>query len=280
MDPFGTSIVSPRSASVGPYRLQRSVVSITSGSGIAASCLPQTGQLGFEQAPDLLVAESPCAQPLHRRRHDALSRAQRLGELFPPVVLRHKGARAVTQLDDALVLQLAVGLGDGVRVDHEFLRERPDARQLLPGPEGPRLDGVLHLLHQLEVDWNAERRIGPEEHRIAVQSDCTTVIAQCDCVPRLDEKSGGKVSRGRDRAQNWRIRVSQPSNLAAAAVSHARYASGDSGAVRETSAMSLRAAFFAFCMPMRINDCASAVAPAEFTVMDSAAMSSRSFGIG
>ena len=41
---------------------------------------------------------------------------------------------------------------------------RPDTRQLLSRPERTRLAGVLHLLHQLEVDGNARRRIRPEEH--------------------------------------------------------------------------------------------------------------------
>src|SRR5213082_4264829 len=41
------------------------------------------------------------------------------------IELRH-GAGAVAQLDDALVLQLPVGFRDGVRIDHEFLDERPD----------------------------------------------------------------------------------------------------------------------------------------------------------
>ena len=75
-----------------------------------------------------------------------------------------EGAGAMAQLDHALVLELAVGLGDGVRVDHELLRQRPDARQLLARPQRAGFDAVLHLLHQLEVDGNARRGIGPEQH--------------------------------------------------------------------------------------------------------------------
>ena len=73
-------------------------------------------------------------------------------------------AGAVAQLDDALVLELAVGLGDGVRVDHELLRERADARQLLARAQRAGFDAVLHLLHQLEVDGHAGRGVGPEQH--------------------------------------------------------------------------------------------------------------------
>ena len=72
------------------------------------------------------------------------------------------------QLDDAFVLQLAVGLGHRVRVDHELLGQRADAGQLLAGTEGARFDAVLHLLHQLEVDGNTRRRVGTEEHTATV----------------------------------------------------------------------------------------------------------------
>ena len=73
-------------------------------------------------------------------------------------------AGAVAQLDDAFVLELAVGLGHGVRVDHELLRQRPDAGQLLARPQRAGFDAVLHLLHQLEVDGNTRRGIGPKQH--------------------------------------------------------------------------------------------------------------------
>jgi hypothetical protein len=70
----------------------------------------------------------------------------------------------VPQLDDPFVFELAVGLGHGVRVDYELLRQGPDARQLLPRPERPGFDRVLHLLHQLEIDRHARRWIGAEQH--------------------------------------------------------------------------------------------------------------------
>src|SRR5262249_44895865 len=84
-------------------------------------------------------------------------------------------ARAVLELDHTFVLELAIRLGDRVRVDHELFRERPDARQLVAGPEGAGLDRVLHLLHELEVNRHAQGRIRLEDH--AVHS--TTVIALC-----------------------------------------------------------------------------------------------------
>jgi hypothetical protein len=70
----------------------------------------------------------------------------------------------VPQFDDAFVFQLAIGLGDGVGIDHELLRERPDTGELFAGTQGAGFDRVLHLLHQLEVDGHAERGVGAEQH--------------------------------------------------------------------------------------------------------------------
>ena len=62
---------------------------------------------------------------------------------FAPRVRGDERAGAVPQLDDAFVLELAVGLGDGVRVDHELLRQRPDAGQLLARPQRAGFDACF-----------------------------------------------------------------------------------------------------------------------------------------
>ena len=84
---------------------------------------------------------------------------------FAPGRSGDEGAGAVAQLDHAFVFELAVGLGDGVGIDHELLRQRPDARQLFARPQRAGFDAVLHLLHQLEVDRHAGRGVGPKQHR-------------------------------------------------------------------------------------------------------------------
>ena len=45
----------------------------------------------------------------------------------------HERAGALPELDDPLALELAIGFRHCVGIDHELLRERPDARQLIPG---------------------------------------------------------------------------------------------------------------------------------------------------
>jgi hypothetical protein len=66
----------------------------------------------------------------------------------------------VPQVDHACVVKLAIGLGDGVGVDDQLLRERADTGQLLARAHGAGFDAVLHLLHQLQVDRHAGGGVG------------------------------------------------------------------------------------------------------------------------
>ena len=124
----------------------------------------QPRQLRLEQPPDLGFGDAARPQLVHRRGHDGLAGPQPVGELLLARRAGDERARAVPQLDHALVLELAVRLGDRVGIDHELLRERPDAGQLVARPQRAGFDGVLHLLHQLQVDGHARRGIGPEDH--------------------------------------------------------------------------------------------------------------------
>jgi hypothetical protein len=63
------------------------------------------------------------------------------------------------------VFELAVRLGHGIGIDHQFLRQRTNTRQLLASAQRTRLDGVFHLLHQLQVNRDARRRVGAKQHR-------------------------------------------------------------------------------------------------------------------
>src|SRR5215813_14373971 len=106
-------------------------------SATVASCsgrTPQAGELGLEQAPDLLVGEAAPAQPIDRRGDNRLAGAVLVGFLLGTGVAGDERAGAVPELDDALVLELAVRLGHRVRVDHEVLRQGADAGQLFAGP--------------------------------------------------------------------------------------------------------------------------------------------------
>jgi hypothetical protein len=108
--------------------------------------------------------------PRARRRSIALATmAWPIGGPAVVAAIGDECAGAVPKFDDAVVFELAVGLGDGVGIDHQLLGERTDAGQLVAGAERAGFDGVLHLFHQLQVDGDAGGRIGAEHrHRVTV----------------------------------------------------------------------------------------------------------------
>src|SRR5262245_24292072 len=101
------------------------------------------GQLRLEQAPDLLAGDATPAQALDGRGDERLPGAQPVGGPPGGGAGRDEGPGAVAQLEHALVLELPVDLRHRVRVDHQLLRERADAGELLAGTQRPGLDGVL-----------------------------------------------------------------------------------------------------------------------------------------
>jgi hypothetical protein len=62
------------------------------------------------------------------------------------------------------VLEIPVRLRHRVRVDDQVFGHPSDGRQLLTGAEGADVDGVLHLLDELQVDRHARRWIGAKNH--------------------------------------------------------------------------------------------------------------------
>src|SRR5262245_54139902 len=113
---------------------------MTNASTTMTSSPGQTRQLCFEKTTDLFVCHTPFSQALDGSGDDRPAGAQLLGQLLRAGVLRNEGAGTVPQLDDSFVLELAVRLRHGIRVNHERLGEGPDARELLAGPQGTRLD--------------------------------------------------------------------------------------------------------------------------------------------
>src|SRR5262245_52732178 len=119
MDPFGTLRVRPSSARTPENDLRRSRMSITA-SVTSSSRAVHAGELALDEPPDFLVRQAVLAETIDGVGHQPLGGAQRgRSGTAGPAPVRDERAGALTQLDDALVLELAVGLGDGVRVDDE-----------------------------------------------------------------------------------------------------------------------------------------------------------------
>jgi len=143
------------------HSIQRAIEAGDEETGV---CIMQM-DAGLDTGPVLLrQTERIAPDDTGATLHDRLAGTERVGQLLRAPVVRHERAGAVAQLDHAFVLQLAVRLGHGVRVDHQLLGQRADPRQLLARAQRAGFDAVLHLLHDLEVDGHAGRRVGPEQH--------------------------------------------------------------------------------------------------------------------
>ena len=104
------------------------------------------------------------------RVHDDV--VERLGEQLAAHVLPERRVALVADeaalagdgLDDALALELGVGLGDGVAVDAQLLGQRPDAGKRLARLHRAGRGGDLHLVHELQVDGLAGLEVELESH--------------------------------------------------------------------------------------------------------------------
>src|SRR5205809_338382 len=88
----------------------------------------------------------------------------RLGERR--LVLFHEKAFARKRLNNALALQLGIGLRDGIAVDSQFLGQRTKRRQWFARTQPARGRRIADLIRQLEIDWLASLTIDLENYAI------------------------------------------------------------------------------------------------------------------
>src|SRR5437879_12580813 len=65
--------------------------------------------------------------------------------------VRYERARPGPTVDEAFVLELAIRLEHGVRIDREVLDDLACGREPVPGPKHRLANGVLDLLHELQL---------------------------------------------------------------------------------------------------------------------------------
>src|SRR5260370_28946491 len=90
------------------------------------------------------------------------------------IAQRDEGASAMPEFDHAFAIQFRISLHDSVGADYKFLSQGTDGGQLITRPEDAAFDRVSDLLHQLDVDRNATRRIQSKKP----QSHCFIVMIQ------------------------------------------------------------------------------------------------------
>jgi hypothetical protein len=91
------------------------------------------------------------------------------------IVVCDERAGAMPQLDQAGVLHLAIRFRDRIRVHYEILGELADPGQLIAGAQRAELNGVPHLLDELQVDRYAGLGIRLE-HRLQYYAYSTVAV--------------------------------------------------------------------------------------------------------
>jgi len=109
-------------------------------------------ELCLEEPTDLVGGEAVLAQFFDDAPDSGLRADQFGGACFAAAGRGDIRAGAMTEFEQALVLKFHVGLCNGVVADDELFGERADARHQVAILQDSGLDGVAHLLHQLEVE--------------------------------------------------------------------------------------------------------------------------------
>ncbi len=66
-----------------------------------------------------------------------------------------EGSESMPYLEHAFLLQLAINLDDGIRIDDQSFGQTADARKLISSRQSAGFDGVADLFLELNVDGNA-----------------------------------------------------------------------------------------------------------------------------
>src|SRR6266516_576657 len=78
----------------------------------------------------------------------------------------NEGTRTMFQFNDSLALEVSIGAGHGIGIDHQVFGHFTDARELLASPYRTRFNGVLHLFDELKIKGDSRRRIQAQYHRL------------------------------------------------------------------------------------------------------------------
>jgi hypothetical protein len=113
--------------------------------------LSHSQQSGFEQPPDFVVKQSLIAQSLNQIVHALPRRLNTVAKPSSPPIHANERTGSVVDCEDTFVLKLRICFRNGAGADHKLLGESPNAWKLIAIPQGPTLNGVADLLHQLKV---------------------------------------------------------------------------------------------------------------------------------
>jgi hypothetical protein len=112
-------------------------------------------EFSLDQAADFVRGESALAQFLNGRPYHTLGAANFFDPIAMPLVVHDEGAGTVAEFNDALPLEFRVRFDHCIGANHELLRERSNAWQLVARSKHATLNRVPEAVHQLKVNGHA-----------------------------------------------------------------------------------------------------------------------------
>ena len=110
----------------------------------------------------MLSSSSPAASAASSQRSSSGAQRVVVAQRGGRERARDERAASLARDDEALALELAVGLRDGVRVDREIGDDLAHRRQLVADVDRPQPQRLLDLLHDLQVGGDTGARVEVE----------------------------------------------------------------------------------------------------------------------
>jgi len=142
--------------------------------------------LGFEETAQLFGGKTFLLECVDEFSNFELGLAESVGASLQAAACGDECSGAVTKLKQIHMLQLGVGLGDGVVTDDKLLGESADSGHLVAVLQDTGFDGVADLLDQLKIERLAGGWIDAEDYK----TYCTTDMVHKAVKVELEADSG------------------------------------------------------------------------------------------
>src|SRR5690242_11710209 len=156
-------------------------------------------ELGFKEAADLFGGKAIIAQVFYDIADASLGLEEFDGTPFCTARRGDVSAGTVAKLKQTFVLKFQVGFGDGVVADDKLFCERTDAGHQVAILQDAGLDGMTHLLHELEIKRMARGRVEVEDH----EANCTTVLVHNVNPASIQQIADSQEGSGRSDSRRY-----------------------------------------------------------------------------
>src|SRR4029453_4810357 len=126
------------------------------------------GQFVLHQPANVVLAEIERLEAVDRGSNNGLGLFHQVDARRDRLTNEHAGA--VAQLENPFALQVAIGANHGVGVDQQVFGHFANAGELLPGPDRPRLNGVLQVFDELKIQRRTRQRVEAQRGQLCALS--------------------------------------------------------------------------------------------------------------